>query len=102
MILRLAAREAFDELSAWIGHANMKAIGWVGALLALLSGVSCVGRSCDASLRLNPTTVHESDITLSQPATTADARLCLDTVCRSTSLDTTNSGQKSCIVEFVI
>lgn len=80
----------------------MKALGWVSGLLALLSGVSCVGQSCDASLRLNPTTVHESDITLSQPATTVDARFCLDTACQSTSLDTTNSGQKSCIGGFGI
>jgi len=80
----------------WMGHAKVKALGWVSGLLALLSGVSCIGRDCDLSLKQNPMTVHESDITLSQPATIVEARFCVDTTCQSTSLDTTNLGQKSC------
>jgi len=80
----------------------MKAIARLSGLLALLSGVSCVGRTCDMSLRLNPTTVHDSDITLSQPAATVNAQLCLDTTCQSTSLDTTKSGQSSCIRDLGI
>ena len=46
--------------------------------------------------------MHDSDITLSQPADTVNAQLCLDTTCRSTSLDTTNTGQKSCIRDLRI
>jgi len=80
------------------GTQKMKVLGWVSGLLALLSGVSCAGgRMCDASLKMNPLTVHESDITLSQPATTVDARFCLDTTCRSTSFDATKAFKKACI-----
>lgn len=82
-----------NDLFGW-GHVRLNVIRWVAGLFVLLANVSCIGRSCDASLRFNPMTVHESDITLSRPATTVDARFCMGTTCRSTPLDVV--GQ-SCI-----
>ena len=74
----------------------MNAIRWVAGLLASLASVSCLSRTCDMSLRYNPTTVHENDITLSRPATIIAVQFCLDAKCRVAPLDTSTPGKKSC------
>lgn len=71
----------------------------LSALLALLATVSCSSsKNCLFYLGSNNTAVHESDITLSQPATTADAQICLDDdECLGLSFGATVPGEAGCI-----